>query len=198
MNSVKRGSANPLGQARASAFEIAISRFDSCRPSQPFRPSAGLPRKSENGPEMPAFRALDFVSRLSNRQSQGVNRRKSPATPANIPVLQRLSAETGFDHDCRLRAAVNFAVISSLRRAYWKPSVWYCLPRVVAWQILPLRLCSAMVRGVGGWMGPVRAAKKGCLPCSRPCAFSSMPVGKPAKGHAPSGRTSVRCQAREG
>jgi hypothetical protein len=31
MNSMKWGSANPLGQARASAFEIAISRFDSCR-----------------------------------------------------------------------------------------------------------------------------------------------------------------------
>jgi hypothetical protein len=89
---------------------------------------------------MPAFRALDFVSRLPNRQLQGANRRKSPATPANIPVLQRLSAETGFDHDCRLRAAVKFAVISSSRRAYWEPSVRCCLPRVVAWQILPLRL----------------------------------------------------------
>jgi hypothetical protein len=81
---------------------------------------------------MPAFRALDFVSRLPNQQSQGANRRKSPTTPANIPVLRRLSAETGFDHDSCLRAAVKFAVISSSRWAYWKPSVWCCLPRMAA------------------------------------------------------------------
>ena len=58
---------------------------------------------------MRAFRELEFVSGLPNRQSQGANRRKSPATPANIPVLQRLSAETGFDHDCRLDRALDFA-----------------------------------------------------------------------------------------
>jgi hypothetical protein len=55
---------------------------------------------------MPAFRVFYFVSTLPNLRSQGANRRKSPATPANIPVLQRLSAETGFDHHCRPRAAV--------------------------------------------------------------------------------------------
>jgi hypothetical protein len=59
-----------------------------------------------------AFRAFDFVSRLPNRQSEGANRRKSPAKPANIPVLQRLSAKTKFDHDCPVRPAVKFAVIS--------------------------------------------------------------------------------------
>jgi hypothetical protein len=61
---------------------------------------------------MPAFRAFDFVSRLPNRQSQGANRRKSLATSANIPVSQRLSAETGFDHDCRPLAAVTVVLIS--------------------------------------------------------------------------------------
>jgi hypothetical protein len=58
---------------------------------------------------MPTFRAFDFVSRLPIRQSPGANCRKSPATSANIPVLQRLSAETKCDHDCRPRAAVDFA-----------------------------------------------------------------------------------------
>jgi hypothetical protein len=111
---MKWGSSNPLEQARASAF--AISRFDPFRPSQPFRRSARLPRKCEIGPEMPAFRAFDLVSRLPNRQSQSSNRRKSSATPANIPVSQRLSAETGFDHDCRSRAAVKLAVVSSSGR----------------------------------------------------------------------------------
>jgi hypothetical protein len=50
---------------------------------------------------MPAFRAFDFVSTLPNLLLQGANGGKSPATAANIPVLQRLSAETGFDHDRR-------------------------------------------------------------------------------------------------
>ena len=171
-------------------------RDQHCVASQPLRRSARLPRKSENGPEMPAFRALDFVSRLPNRQSQGANRRKSPATPANIPVSQRLSAETGFDHDCRLRAAVKFAVISSSRRAYWKPSVWCCLPRVVAWQFLPLRLCNAMVRGIGGWMGSVRAASRGKrLFTLQPSVRLLHAGGQASKGHARSGRASVRCQA---
>jgi hypothetical protein len=34
------------------------------------------------------------------------------ATSANIPVLQRLSVETGFDHDCRPLAAVNLVLFS--------------------------------------------------------------------------------------
>jgi hypothetical protein len=63
------------------------------------------------------FRAFGFVSRLPNRQSQDANRRKSPATPATIPVLQRLPAETGFDHDSRPLVAVKFAVGSSPGRA---------------------------------------------------------------------------------
>lgn len=75
------------------------------------------------------FRPFDFVSRLPNRQSQSANRRKSPATPANIPVLERLSAENEFDHDCRLQAAVRFAVVSCLGRAVQQnfeshPSEW--------------------------------------------------------------------------
>jgi hypothetical protein len=48
---MKWGSANPLGQARASGFEFAISRFESSRPSQPVRRLETLPSVI---PEMPA------------------------------------------------------------------------------------------------------------------------------------------------
>jgi hypothetical protein len=90
--------------------ELAGDRCDQhSRPSQGFGRPAKLPRKSENGPEIPAFRPFDFVSGLPNRLSRGANRRKSPATPLNIPVLQKLSAETGLGHDCRRRAAVDLA-----------------------------------------------------------------------------------------
>ena len=44
---------------------------------------------------MRAFRACDFVSGLSIHRSWGANGRKSPAMSADIPVLRRLSAETG-------------------------------------------------------------------------------------------------------
>jgi len=47
------------------------------------------------GPEIPAFRVFDFVSRLPISQSWERNCRKSPALSAEIPVLRRLSAETG-------------------------------------------------------------------------------------------------------
>jgi hypothetical protein len=61
---MKWGSATPLGQAGASDFEIAISRFDSFRPSHPFPRSARLPKRRENGPEILAFRSFAFVSGL--------------------------------------------------------------------------------------------------------------------------------------
>jgi len=43
-------------------FDSAIRRFDPSRPSHPFMRSARLPKKPENGPEIRAFRSLDFVS----------------------------------------------------------------------------------------------------------------------------------------
>ena len=48
---MKRGSATPLGQARASDFEIAISRFESSRPSQAV---VQLEIVAPKIPEMPA------------------------------------------------------------------------------------------------------------------------------------------------
>jgi hypothetical protein len=80
--------------------ELGMCEFESSQISQAVRRLGGLPRKSEKRPQMPAFRAFDFVSGLPNRQWEGANRGKSLATPANIPVLRRLLAETGFDHDC--------------------------------------------------------------------------------------------------
>jgi hypothetical protein len=70
---------------------------------------------------MPVFRALDFVSRLPIPQSQDANCRKSPAMSPIIPVLGRLWAETGGDHDCRLHVAS--MVLPSLvwEGRYWGP-----------------------------------------------------------------------------
>ena len=45
-------------------FDSAIRRFDPSRPSHPFLRSARLPKRRENGPEIPAFCAFDFVSGL--------------------------------------------------------------------------------------------------------------------------------------
>jgi hypothetical protein len=45
-----------------------------CVASQAVRRSVTLPRKRENGPRMPAFRAFAFVSGLPNQQSQGAKR----------------------------------------------------------------------------------------------------------------------------
>jgi len=39
-------------------------QFDTCRPSHAFQRSARLPKRPENGPEIPAFRAFALVSRL--------------------------------------------------------------------------------------------------------------------------------------
>jgi hypothetical protein len=81
-------------------FDSTIRRFESSRPSQAFRQLARHPGKREIGPEIPAFRGLVSVSRLPIPQFWGATCRKSPATSANIPVLRRFWAETGFDLYC--------------------------------------------------------------------------------------------------
>src|SRR5258708_2008376 len=75
-------------------FQLGMWEFDPSQVSQPLVRSATLSKKRENGPEIRAFRAFDFVSRLPLCRSGGGNCRKSPALSANIPVLRRLSAET--------------------------------------------------------------------------------------------------------
>jgi hypothetical protein len=86
---------------------LQASHFGVCRPkslrhenrakevSHPVLRSARLPERSKNRPEIRAFRAFDLVFGLRVCRSRGGNRRKSPALSANIPVLRRLSAETG-------------------------------------------------------------------------------------------------------
>src|SRR6185312_12999158 len=75
-------------------FDSAIRRFDPSRPSQPFLWSGGLPKTRRDGPEIRAFRELARVSGRRFDRSRTQNRRKSPAYSVNIPVFQRLSAET--------------------------------------------------------------------------------------------------------
>ena len=64
-------------------------------PQPPILRSARLPKRRENGREIRAFRALAFVSGPPVCRGEGGNVRKSPAFSANIPVLERLLAETG-------------------------------------------------------------------------------------------------------
>ena len=72
-----------------------MRRFDPSRPSHPVLRLATVCNLRLTGPEIPAFRAFDFVSGLPISQSRERNCRKSPALSAEIPVLQRFSAETG-------------------------------------------------------------------------------------------------------
>jgi len=94
-SSPSKGSFASLRRLLAADFDSTIRRFDPSRPSQPVLRLAGLPKRRENGPQIPAFRAFAFVSGLPLCRGRGGNRRKSPAFSANIPVLGRLSAETG-------------------------------------------------------------------------------------------------------
>jgi hypothetical protein len=66
-----------------------------CAASHAFRRFHRHPKRPENGPEIRAFRVSYSVSVLLVQRSQGRNLRKSPALSGNIPVLRRLSAETG-------------------------------------------------------------------------------------------------------
>jgi hypothetical protein len=72
-----------------------MREFDPSYSSQPVLRFAIVCNLRLKGPEIPAFRAFDFVSRLPISQSRARNCRKSPALSAEIPVLQRFSAETG-------------------------------------------------------------------------------------------------------
>jgi hypothetical protein len=86
--------------------QLGMCKFESSEVSQAVWCFARLPKNSANGLEMTAFGAVDFVSGLPNRHLRGANRRKSPAVRANIPILQRLAAETAYYRDCRPHVAV--------------------------------------------------------------------------------------------
>ena len=62
-----------------------MRRFESSRPSQAVRRTATLPKKSEIGPETPAFRAFDFVSKPVDLQ---VLRKLGLGSPApSVPTV---------------------------------------------------------------------------------------------------------------
>ena len=83
-----------------------ICQFDTCRPSQPFRRSARLPKKRENGPEIPAFRVFDFVSVGSRVADLEVEIAESlRPCPRIFPFWETIGGDW-FDHDCRLTLAL--------------------------------------------------------------------------------------------
>jgi hypothetical protein len=78
-----------------------MRRFESSRPSQAFVRFARLPRRRENRPEIPAFRAFDF--RLGTVGS-AISRRKSLKVSGHVREYSRFAETIGgdrFDQDCR-------------------------------------------------------------------------------------------------
>ena len=75
--------------------QLGIYKFESSEVSQAVQGLAIVCNLRLTGPEIPAFLAFGFVSRLRISRSQGRNGRKSPALSAKTPVLKRLLAETG-------------------------------------------------------------------------------------------------------
>lgn len=76
-------------------FQTGMWEFDPFQGSQPVLRLACVCNLRLKGPEIRAFRAFDLVYRLPHSQSPGRNSGKSPAHSREIPVLWRLSAETG-------------------------------------------------------------------------------------------------------
>ena len=88
-------------------FQSGMSWFESSKVSQAIVRFPKLPIRPVNRPEIRAFCVSDSVSVLLLQRSQGGNRRKSPALSRNIPVLRRLSAETGLMTTAARRSARN-------------------------------------------------------------------------------------------
>jgi hypothetical protein len=85
---LRRGAVGYVGQ-RGRRFDPSSSPS-----SQAFLRSARLLKRRENEPEIRAFSAFALVSGLPVCRAGGGDRRKSPAFPANIPVLEKLWTET--------------------------------------------------------------------------------------------------------
>jgi hypothetical protein len=94
-----------------------MREFDPFHSSHAFLRSASLPRRRENGPEIPAFCAFVLVSGVPVCRTRGGNRRKSPAVSANIPVLGETIGGDRFDQDCRATTALDFEPSDTIARS---------------------------------------------------------------------------------
>jgi hypothetical protein len=122
-----------------SIFQRAFGNWE-CRSSNPprsARHSRGRrchPLKEEKSPPLAGFCNSAQVSERPNRRTRGPFRQKSPATTANVTVLQRLSAETGFDHDCRPHGPVVFGTFSAI----WRGNCESCRGSSIFWGIIQI------------------------------------------------------------
>jgi len=73
--------------------QLGMYKFESSQVSQAVPRPELPPLKEEKSPLLAGFCNSAQVSELSNWRTRRPFRQKSPATAANIPVLQRLSAE---------------------------------------------------------------------------------------------------------
>ena len=106
---VQWGSAAHLGQATGSDLEFVISRFESFRLNRPFRRLVRLPRRRENGPEIPAFHARSILSPDCLDQ---------PVTCASRPGRGANSGSTSTDHK-----AFSFGSVESSRSGSSRPGI---------------------------------------------------------------------------
>jgi hypothetical protein len=105
---IKWGFVAPLEQARASDFEIAISRFESCRPSQPFLPFGQASQETREWAGNPSFSRIRFRLWTFALPSW---RWKSTKVSGLLREYSRFGETMGgdrFDHDCRPTEAVRF------------------------------------------------------------------------------------------
>jgi hypothetical protein len=85
---------------------VEIGSNPTASPARQFGFPKGLWPNARKGRQWRAFAYSPSVSTFLPGRFGIVNRRKSPALTANIPVLGRLRQETSFEGHCRPRAAV--------------------------------------------------------------------------------------------
>jgi hypothetical protein len=117
MNFNEKGFCGTSRTGESIRFQLAISKFESSRPSHPFPRSARLPKRRENGPEIRAFCAFAFVSGLP---ASPTLRSNSPKVSGLVREYSRF-AETiggdGFDHDCRPGGLITFRSLVQIQPA---------------------------------------------------------------------------------
>ena len=107
---------NCLDISKAETQSV-MSEFDPSQGSHPVLRPGEVYNLRLTCPEIPAFHAFDFALKLSVSRSRGRNSEKSPALSAEIPVLQRFSAETS-----SITTAAPTMVLSQFLGPEWNPS----------------------------------------------------------------------------